>query len=288
MDFYIVNAFTSTSFGGNTAGIIIYEELNENIMQQLATELRFSETAFVKRISNEVFNIKYFTPVSEIELCGHATIASFMVLLQEKIIEKNNVYHIQTLSGSLNVYVDSDLIFMEAGCPQEGLVLDANLTNYLCSILSIDSSYVGDCNFKLKPQIISTGLYDIVLPVLNTTVLNNLKPDFKKLSIFSEQMNVVGVHAFTLGSKDFTASCRNFAPLYGIDEESATGTSNASLTYYLYKNRVLADLSKEFIFKQGESMNRPSDIITRFLDNERNKILVGGTAKIISKSKLFI
>lgn len=279
MDYYVVDAFTHGDFGGNAAGVVIYDSLSENIMQTVASELCFSETAFVKMISPQLFSIRYFTPNSEIELCGHATIASFKVLLSVGLVEKYRTYKIKTLSGRFSVHLYEDLIFMEAGTPEVSSVLEKYSIEQLCASIEIDPSELGDIRFNLKPQIVSTGLKDIILPVKSRVSLNRIKPDFKALTELSRNLGVVGVHAFTLDSTEFTAKCRNFAPLYGINEESATGTSNASLTYYLIKNDVIKDLNTTYVFSQGENMGKPSLIYAKMVEND-GKIFVGGNVKI--------
>lgn len=288
MDFYIVDAFTEQAFGGNTAGVVIYDGIREELMQSIAAELRFSETAFVKRLTDRLFHIRYFTPNSEIDLCGHATIAAFRVLHHLGLAQSNQRYSIQTLSGNLPVYIEKNLIFLTASdahyCPN----LDDEYTNKLCKAIGATYDDIGDLNFKLKPQIISTGLYDIMMPIRNIAVLMGLKPDYRALSELSKELKVVGVHAFSLDLGQLTATCRNFAPLYGIEEESATGTSNASLTCYLYSNTVIKDLNSTYLFRQGENMGRPSSIYTKILSTNPLKILVGGNAYITAKGSLLI
>ncbi|MCM0650710.1 PhzF family phenazine biosynthesis protein [Clostridium swellfunianum] len=288
MELYIVDAFTDKPFCGNTAGVVLCEELDTFRMQNLASELRFSETAFITRLSPELFGIKYFTSTSEIELCGHATIASFKVLLHKGIVQNYQSYKIETLAGILPVHIQDDLLFMESNAPKNGpFIAEANIKK-LCSVLGISVSDVGDYSMSLKPEIISTGLYDIMLPIKTTSALAKINPNYKKLSKLSKELSVVGVHAFTLDADRFTAKCRNFAPLYGIDEEAATGTSNASLTYYLYKNNVIKDLGKVYMFSQGDSMGKPSRIFSKISDNKQPKILIGGNACIVSEGNLFI
>jgi PhzF family phenazine biosynthesis protein len=288
MDFYIVDAFTKTPFGGNPAGVVIYDYLDDATMQKLAAELKFSETAFIKKLSSSCFSIRYFTPNSEVALCGHATIASFKALLYSGLVETNRTYDIKTISALLPIYISNDLIFMETSAPLTGGQLNNTHISKLATVLGITSADIGDFHFDLQPSIVSTGLYDIILPVKTSNILYNIKPDFDALSELSKELGVIGVHAFTLDSGNFTAICRNFAPLYDINEESATGTSNASLTYYLYINNVIKDLDRDYIFRQGESMNRPSDIITRPILKKDLKILVGGTAAILSKGQLLL
>jgi len=115
----------------------------------------------------------------------------------------------------------------------------------------------------LPIEIVSTGLPDIILPVRDVSVLQALKPDMPALSAFSEELGVVGVHAFAKPSESglYTAHVRNFAPRYAIPEESATGTANAAMTYYLFRQGLIGDGAR-CAFLQGEAMGRPSTVLS--------------------------
>ena len=140
---------------------------------------------------------------------------------------------------------------------------------------------------QLYPEIISTGLPDIIMPVSSRRQLAELTPDFDALSALSEKYGVTGVHAFTLDNAEpeITAHCRNFAPLYDIDEEAATGTASGALTYYLYTNGITG--KGRLTFLQGEAMGRPSQILTD-IDNTDNSvnIRVGGSAAILVRGEI--
>lgn len=284
MLFYIIDAFTDKIFGGNPAGVVIYDKLTSENMQKLAAELRYSETAFIKPIDDTTFSIRFFTPNSEVDLCGHATMASFTALLQSGIIKSEGTYYMETLAGKLPVKVTKEFNMMEQAEP----IADDPLNEYsdLAEIMGINANDIGDTKYNLKPQRVSTGLFDIMMPVKSLDILDKINPDMERLSEYSKQHCVTGVHAYTLDG-DSTAHCRNFAPLYGIDEEAATGTSNGALTYHLYLNNVLksGDLN---IFVQGEKMGRPSKITSTLLVEDKIKILVGGTSKILAKGELFL
>ena len=103
------------------------------------------------------------------------------------------------------------------------------------------------------------------------------------LSALSKEMEVVGVHAFALSDDGFTAHVRNFAPLYGIPEESATGTANAALTHYLQHRGCIAP-GAACRFMQGEAMDRPS-VIDTTIDGE-GRIWVGGPSCIVASGEL--
>ena len=85
MKYYIIDAFTEKPFGGNTAGVVLLEGNvfpDNELMQCIAAELRYSETAFVRSDGNAHYTVRYFTPKGEVELCGHATVATFALLHQ--------------------------------------------------------------------------------------------------------------------------------------------------------------------------------------------------------------
>ena len=109
-------------------------------------------------------------------------------------------------------------------------------------------------------EIISTGLADIMMPVRDRETLLRAVQDETAVTALSRRFDVTGVHMFCPG--DGCVYCSNFAPLYDIPEECATGTSNGALTYYLYR-RGLVRPGEETLFMQGEHMHRPSRIRSR-------------------------
>lgn len=299
MKFYIVDAFSDTLFGGNPAAVVIlhkgFDFPDDDIMLKTAAELRYSETAFIKQLNETEFNIRYFTPASEVDLCGHATIASFCALADLKIIKNDSSYINITKAGRLNIDVSNNSFLMDMGLPESmGKISVLSDLRELYSIMGLHYEGQGEVslckknNNILLPEIISTGLPDIMLPVKDEEELYKIKPDFPALSKLSERYKVVGVHAFTINAKDNAIHCRNFAPLYDIDEEAATGTSNGALTYYLYKNGLLQE-ELENLFVQGEAMNRPSKITSKlFLSEDKIKIQVGGMATILAYGEIMI
>nr|WP_312579888.1 PhzF family phenazine biosynthesis protein [Sedimentibacter sp.] len=299
MKFYIVDAFTDILFGGNPAGVVILDKGTEfpdsEVMRKIAAELRYSETAFIKQIGEKEFNIRYFTPAAEVDLCGHATIGSFCALADSKLVESGSSYINLTKAGRLNIDVSKNSVLMDMGSPEAiNKISDLKYLNELYSIMGLSFKGQGEIltgsktGAVLIPEMISTGLPDIMMPVRNEEELSAIKPNFDALSKISEKYKVVGVHAFTINTNDGAIHCRNFAPLYDIDEEAATGTSNGALTYYLYKNGLLHE-EVENIFIQGEAMNRPSKIVSKLYVTESSvKIQVGGMASILACGEIRI
>lgn len=276
MQYYIVDAFTDRLFGGNPAGVVLLDGNfpNDSLMQQVAAELRYSETAFVRRDGADEFTVRYFTPRSEVDLCGHATIATFGLLWQLGKVG-DNVCMNHTLAGDLEVMA-GERVMMQMATPR--MVGEVKDVERLCRIMQ--------CAVPLLPvEIISTGLPDIMLPVQSEEALEALAPDMAALAALSRELEVVGVHAFVQTGDGYTAHVRNFAPLYGVDEESATGTANAALTHYLQR-RDFIQTGSECSFMQGEKMGRPSVVET--LLRPDGTIYVGGKCRIVARGELLV
>ena len=284
MKFYVVDAFTNTIFNGNQAGVVIldqaYDFPDRAIMQKVAGELKHSETVFVKKVANKAYELRFFTPTEEVELCGHATLSCFTVLREEKLIEPG-VFLANTLAGTLEILVENTSVWIRmVKCD---FVKNLEKAEYS----EIYEAYGLDITDKpefLHPSIYKAGIADILLPVSSREKLNGVIQDKEKIIGISKKYSVVGVHMFYYNpNSETTAFCRNFAPLFGIDEESATGTSNAALTCYLHgKGLVKTNGINKFI--QGETMGKPSTICSRV--DGSNDIFIGGNA-IISISGEF-
>ncbi|MDD6647777.1 MAG: PhzF family phenazine biosynthesis protein [Firmicutes bacterium] len=294
MKLFIADAFTQNVFGGNPAGVVITGGDTvfppEEIMLKTAAELRYSETAFIRQTGEREFTIRYFTPAAEVDLCGHATIASFQCLLDAGIVKDGEEYTAVTSAGNLKISISSGFIMMEMAAAEFRNRIDSDeALRELYGIMGIPYEAVNNEGRRLYPEIISTGLPDIIMPVSSRRQLAELTPDFNALSALSEKYGVTGVHAFTLDNAEpeITAHCRNFAPLYDIDEEAATGTASGALTYYLYTNGITG--KGRMTFLQGEAMGRPSQILTD-IDNADNSvnIRVGGSAAILVRGEIFL
>jgi len=115
MKYYIVDAFTDHPFGGNPAGVVLLDSNafpEEGLMLHIAAELRYSETAFIQRHSDNEFTIRYFTPKAEVDLCGHATIASFFMLHQKRLASGQCLCH--TKAGDLHIEVGEKVMMQMA------------------------------------------------------------------------------------------------------------------------------------------------------------------------------
>ncbi|SCG84561.1 putative isomerase CA_C3446 [Proteiniborus sp. DW1] len=286
---YQVDAFTDRPFGGNPAGVVPdAKNLSEQDMQKIASEMNLSETAFVKKLDNNLFEVRFFTPKCEVALCGHATIATFYVLGTKGYIRNEDrskaLITQKTKSGLLPVelYFENDEIIkvlMHQGSPEVFGQVDE--IEKISNILGIYKEQIGIRGYDLKPEIISTGLKDIIVPVKDMEALESLKIDFEKMDNYCISKKSIGMHVFTLdNSKENEVHCRNFAPSLGIYEEAATGTANGALIYYMKRNNMLR--TNSLTVNQGQYMNRPSKIQCEIYESENHDIVkVGGQAVIV-------
>lgn len=267
IEVYEVRAFSKGKEGGNLAGVIL-EKVDSSLKQKIAKRLGYSETVFIKVTDEREFHLEYFTPNSEVDLCGHATIGGVHVLKKVRGIEKGR-YTIETRAGRLGVEVGRKSIFMEQNQPE---FYGGAERKEIAESLNTGEKDLGE----LPVEIVSTGLKDIMVPIKSLEILKEIKPDFKRIEEISREYGVVGYHLFTLESiEGNTAFTRNFAPLYEIDEESATGTSNGALACYLKKYEIIE--GEGMRFEQGDYMENPSRIDVRV---ERKRLMVGGEAAL--------
>jgi len=279
VDVYVAVAFSKDAKGGNKAGVVLgRSELTSVQKAAIAKEMGYSETAFVLDSDKADFKLQYFTPTEEVPLCGHATIAAFSTLKLLNMLDKPDCT-IETEAGILNIHIKDDgLILMEQNRPAYLEVLDSDIFTGC-----IERNFI-DHRFPI--QIVSTGLNDVMLPVDSVEHLEQLSPDFEMIANMSKEKEVVGVHAFTIiKESDVTAICRNFAPLYGIDEESATGTANCALACYLFK---YYKQQSQYVFEQGHNMGDISRIVVNlsYHENVIYSVFVGGYGYLLGKRSL--
>lgn len=274
MEAYVMDAFSAVVFGGNQAGVVLPDrQLSDEVMQKIAAEFKHSETAFVRAEDDGSVTLRYFTPAGEVDLCGHATIASFALLRRTNRIG-DGVYTAHTRAAELQIRVNGETVWMDMAPPVLLRTLEEGewAELYESYGLSVDDRPDG-----FVPKIVSTGLADIMMPVRDYETLMRAVQDERKVTELSKRYDVTGVHMFCVGDS-CTAYCSNYAPLYDIPEECATGTSNGALTYYLWLQGFVKE-EAENVFVQGEHMNRPSEIRSRLvLTDGKPSVLIGGRA----------
>lgn len=212
MRIYVVDAFTDAAFGGNPAGVcLVDEERDDAWMQSVAAEMRHSETAFLRR-GPDGFGLRWFTPTTEVELCGHATLASAHVLWTEGVAPVAPL-RFHTASGVLTARAGEGG-WIELDFPAEPAA-EADPAPELLAALGIDTAtWVGRNRF------------DYVVEVPDAATVSALAPDMTALARVPARGVVVTAPAAD-GAHDFVS--RFFGPAAGIPEDPVTGSAHCCL-----------------------------------------------------------
>lgn len=282
-----VNAFTDLKNGGNPAGVVLNSPiLSERKMANITEILRVSESAFVFASKLADYKIRFFSPKIEVDLCGHATIATFFTLAVKGFITTNNcILSQETRAGILPIEVlfkhnFVDKVMMTLGKP----VLKNIEFDFKEIANSLDIS-INEIDITLPKQIVSTGLFSLPVCINSFKILERIKPDFEKIKDICCSLNVGSFHLFTFETidSDSVYHARNFAPYYSINEDPTTGTANGAICIYLFKNNLVK--RKKLICEQGDIIGRPGRV---FVEIDGDIVKVGGRGIIVEEKTVVV
>jgi PhzF family phenazine biosynthesis protein len=245
---YQEDAFAEKVFSGNPAAVIPLQKwLPDETMQNIASENNLSETAFFIP-EGSGFHIRWFTPVSEVDLCGHATLASAHIIFNELDFAEKEI-HFQSRSGILKVNCQDDLIILD---------FPVSPLNEISMPTDIFDA------FELMPEKCIKGKEDIMLVFEKEENIKELKPNFEYL----KRMNARGVIA-TAKSTQYDFVSRFFAPLEGIDEDPVTGSAHTMLIPYWTEKQNKSDLDPKQISPRGGML---------YCKNKNERVHIAGKA----------
>ncbi|MFC0264190.1 PhzF family phenazine biosynthesis protein [Fontibacter flavus] len=256
---YQVDAFSEKVFGGNPAAVVPLEKwLSDDILQKIALENNLSETAFYVKEEGR-YLLRWFTPTVEVDLCGHATLATSHVLFEHEGHQGDRISFYSFRSGNLNVTKTS-----------MGLTLDFPTDTVSKAILTQD---LLDC-FIQKPIEAYRGNSDVVLVFNDEEQIKNIQFDLSKIA----QVQARGVIATAAGVKvDFVS--RFFGPQVGVPEDPVTGSAHTTLTPIwaekLGKNRLTAK----------QLSTRGGDLFCELLGE---RVAISGKAETYMEGRIFI
>ncbi|MBI5915002.1 MAG: PhzF family phenazine biosynthesis protein [Bacteroidetes bacterium] len=225
-----VDAFTDHLFGGNPAAVVPLEAwLPDEMLQQIAAENNLAETAFFIK-NKEGYHLRWFTPAVEVDLCGHATVATAHVLWQHLGFEGNEL-SFYSRSGILGVKKDGDWYTLDFPTDH---------------IEQVETPDILEKALDFQPSETWKGREDYLLFVENQAVVERLDPDFRLLA----QLKSRGVIVTARGADvDFVSRC--FFPAFGIDEDPATGSAHTTLMSFWAKKLGKNDLTARQISRRG-------------------------------------
>lgn len=294
---YQIDSFTKEKFKGNPAGVVINADgLSDYQMQQIARELNNSETAFLFPSDSTDCDgvIRYFTPNTEVPICGHATIAAMYAKATEEKLD-SCILRFKTKVGILPFEIinkDKDYqILMTQGSFELSPAFDRVVTQKMITALRLEPS---DIDEKCPIQIASTGHSKVMIGIKSREKLNSLSPNYADLALLSKEINCNGYFVFTFDSddNDILTYGRMFAPAIGINEDPVTGNANGPLGGYLVQNKIVAFNNNKFEFngRQGEKIDRLGVIKVKVSieDDKPSLIQIKGDAVVVFRTEIEI
>lgn len=211
---YQVDAFTEEAFKGNPAGVMLVDDTVESSrMQKIAVEMNLSETAFIIPETRNTFRIRYFTPASEVPLCGHATLASAHILYELGVVKNTDAIHFRAKGANLKIRRDANWISM-------------NFPEYPLTPIDIPKHFKETIGFE--PVEVYSSSYGWIMAVAGSEKeIREADPVFSVM-----ESRGLGFLMITAASEmegiDFVLRC--FGPVLGVNEDPVTGSAHCALT----------------------------------------------------------
>ncbi|KAJ8619632.1 hypothetical protein MRB53_028161 [Persea americana] len=297
VQYSVIDAFTDSAFKGNPAAVcLLEEERDEGWMQSVAAEFNISETAFLSRIGTGIaesensdpsprFSLRWFTPVDEVELCGHATIASAHFLFSSGLVKTNKIEFI-TKSGLLTVQKVDGLNHVNTPWPSNN-----KAGEHFSIELNFPTIPVIDCDPTEHPSIPATlngasmlnikktGNGDLIVELLSGEVVAGLQPQFDELQkCAGVGVIITGTAAPGSGYDFFT---RYFCPKLGLNEDPVCGSCHCALVPYWSKKLGKNDLIAYMASPRGGKLDL-------HLEEDTQRVLIRGEAVTVMTGTLLV
>lgn len=248
----VVDAFTDQAFSGNPAGVCLLEsEITSDQMQSIAMEMNLSETAFVQKTSQPgFFSLRWFTPTLEIDLCGHATLASSFWMLRSGWAHEGETIHFNTLSGELRVKSVGGMLTMDFPLIPTFIDVHPHFPTELFGHRIIQAAQLNkNWIFELDSE----------------KSVRELTPDFNQIAVHSEEGFIIT--AKTEGKYDIVS--RFFGPNVGVPEDPVTGFAHCALMDYWNQKTGITQLKAFQASKRGGEL---------FLEKHDDRVMIHGKA----------
>ncbi|WP_336780855.1 PhzF family phenazine biosynthesis isomerase [Paenibacillus illinoisensis] len=287
---YHYDAFSAVPGKGNPAGVVFdADDLSERVMQQIAHQVGFNETVFVLNSRTADVRLRYFTPGHEINLCGHATMASLYGLKTRGLLGDQKSITIETNVGILPIRFeqDGDTMNMEMKQDQPQFVPFRGDIGKLASSINLTSD---DLDLSMPIVYGSTGTWTLLIPIRKLDSFSKMKPESAEFPEILLENPKASLHPFSFETRDSEAMmhARHFSsPYSGTTEDPVTGTASGVMgAYYLtYVNRE-ADQVK-FVVEQGHEIGRDGKVevsVTR--QGQGMDVRIKGTAVFVREMNI--
>jgi trans-2,3-dihydro-3-hydroxyanthranilate isomerase len=277
--FRLVDVFTERPLAGNQLCVVPETPtgLHPSLMQSLASEMGFSETTFVVGSFGDRYRMRIFTPGTELPFAGHPTLGTAFVMVSEGRVATPAVQEVTAGEIPVEVDVDAGFAWMQQLPPEFGPeVADRDR---VARAAWLDPE---DLHPDLAPQVVSTGLPQLLVPVRDESAVARAAPDPERLSSLIDEVEADGYYLFAF--TDGGARARFFGPGVGVDEDPATGSAAGPLGIYVAERRAVAPA--RLLIRQGENMGRPSELhVDVRREGDRWSVRVGGGVRPVARGE---
>ncbi len=288
--FYLVDVFAEEKFTGNQLAVFRFvKKLSDAEMQRIAKEMNYSETTFI--LSDEKqdggYNIRIFTPDTELPFAGHPTLGTAFVIQHEIIKEPINEIVLNLKAGQIPVsfsYTEErpNILWMKQLQPNFGETFDAEM---ISEVLSLD---VRDIDDNYPVQDVSTGLPIVIVPLKTLDAVKRARIARSKYFEFTKDIRAKTILIFCPETykNENDLNVRFFADYYGIPEDPATGSANGCLAAYLVKHRYFGKGQISIRVEQGYEIGRPSLLLLKAEEKKQEiAVYVGGKVEMVAKGE---
>ena len=293
--FSMYDAFTEVPYSGSQAAIVHHaSDISIPHRARIAREIGAPATAFVNAINHNRVKVQFFSTVMELPMCGHGTVCLITQLVAQELLpcesDEWSKAVLDLPKGEATV---------ECRRKKDGRVevmLDvtearfAEVTFDLKELAGILGVSVGDISNDLPAEVATGDFIHLCLPMRDLAAMRELRPDFSALAQFCVANGVETVAAFSTEVVDQTCNVhvRDFCPAVGVAESAAAGTTNAAISTYLLRHRLVHPSDNgnlQVRAEQGIELGRPSNVTTRINTHNGNilRLQVGGVASLIIK-----
>lgn len=285
MKFYILDVFAENKYEGNQLAVCIPDgHIEQNDMQKIAKEINFSETTFIMSglQTNGGYDVKIFTPDSEIPFAGHPTIGTAFII--KEFIEKNKdtVIKLNLQVGQVPVVSDENYFWMTQNQPHFDSKIDVET---IAKALSIN---LDDINSDYPAQIVSTGLPSIIVNLNTLDAVNRCKVNHQVYDEILEKVGTANLLVFTTETvnPENGLHARVFMFTSGHLEDPATGSANGNLAGYLLEHDFFNSNTINYTVEQGYSVGRQSLLKVKAHKTDENFLIqVGGRIFIVAEGQ---
>jgi len=289
--FYIVDVFAEAKYAGNQLAVVREaRDIPDDLMQNIAREMHFSETTFI--LSDEKrdggYDVRIFTPESELPFAGHPTLGTAYVIQREIIKQKIDNLILNLGVGQIPVTFEfkgdePEILWMKQKAPEFG---QSHQREEIAKMLNLESSEIDE---RFPIQEVSTGFFALIVPLKTLEGAKKAQINRNSYYAFVNRGGATGVLVFApeTYNKDNQLNVRFFADYLGVPEDPATGSANGCLAGYLARHRYFEKPKIDIRIEQGIEINRPSLLHLNAVDKgDAIDVYVGGRVIPVASGEL--